>query len=255
MSSAAPDTVLAALSLSAAACGGGGESTADQASLAPTIAEAVDETLAAGTASFTLTLEHTRDDPTLGAERGEREQFEGLVDFDSHRTASGESDRVIVDETSFYLQPGAEGDLRWRRYDLGSASGGGFAPDVTLGRLDVVRQLEYVDSIAGSLEPAGKEDVRGVATTRYTGYGEAEALMRALLPAAYAALPWSTHGETVDRLQPVAFDVWVGEDGRVHKATYDFPDFSSYVGDLTTIELYDFGADVKIELPKEAIEG
>jgi hypothetical protein len=255
MASAAPVTVLAALSLSAAACGGG-ESTADRTARAPTIAEAVDETLAAGTAMFTLTLEHTRDDPTLGAGEGERESFAGVVDFDARRTASGESDRVIVDETAFYLQPGAEGDLRWLRYDLAPASGGKPAPDVTLGRLDVVRQLEYADSIAGSLEPAGKDDVRGAATTRYTGHGEAEALMRALLPeSVYAELPWSTHAVTVDRAQPVPFDVWVGEDGRVHKLTYDFPDFSSYVGDLTTIELYDFGADVDIELPTETIDG
>ena len=77
----------------------------------------------------------------------------------------------------------------------------------------------------------------------------------ACLPGSVHAASWSTHAGVVDRSQPVAFDVWVGEDGRVHRATYDFPDFGTYVGDLTTIELSDFGADVHIELPAEAIDG
>ena len=77
----------------------------------------------------------------------------------------------------------------------------------------------------------------------------------ACLPGSVHAASWSTHAGAVDRSQPVAFDVWVGEDGRVHRATYDFPDFGTYVGDLTTIELSDFGADVHIELPAEAVDG
>jgi hypothetical protein len=256
MSSVVPVTALAALSLSAVACGGS-ETTADTTS--PTgspIADAVAETMDAGTARIDLTFEFTHSGG-FGSEPGDSDSAEGLVDFERHRTEFGTGPgAVIVDETSFYVPPDVPGESEWQKFDLAPKPGARPAPDVSFGRLDVIRQLEYMASIEGSFEAAGEEGVGGTATTRYTGSGEVEGLMHALVSdVLFGLLPWSTHSSTVDPADSVSFDVWVGEDGRVHKVEYEFPRFDSLVGDLTTIELHDFGADVDIELPEETVQG
>lgn len=256
MSAVIPVATLAALSLAAVACGETETSADPDSSGVTTIAGAVDETLAAGTARVTLTFEHTRDEPTFGVEAGERDSVEGAVDFARLRTEIGtDVDRWIVDETSYYF---AEEESTWHRYSRDPKLGDALPPDVTLGRLDVIRSLEYVAAIESSFEVVGEEEVRGAPTTRYTGFGEAEGLMRTLLSnSLYAKLQWSSHSTSVEHSDSVPFDVWVGDDGRLHQVVFDFPDFSSFVGDLTTIELYDFGADVDVELPSpsETVDG
>lgn len=260
MSAAASVTALAALSLSAVACGGSEASTDTTgdttSSRMATVGDAVAETIDAGTARVDLTFEFTRAGGYF-SEAGDRDSAEGIVDFERSVNELGTgADRVIVDETSFYTAPEEPGETQWKRFDTAADAGGTLAPDVSFGRLDVTRQLDYVASIAASFEAAGEEDLRGAATTRYTGVGDAETLMRALVSDfVFAVLPWTTHASTVDPSDSVPFDVWIGEDGRVHKVEYDFPNFDSLVGDRTTIVLYDFGADIDIELPEEVIEG
>jgi hypothetical protein len=257
MSSAAPVAALAALSLTGVACSGSETSAEPGSPGAATIADAVDETLAAGTARVTVTFEHTREERTFGVEVGERDSVEGAVDFELRRTEIGsEIDTFVIDESSYFVHE--EPDPQWHRFSRDPKPGDAVPPDYSLGRLDVIRQLGYAAAIEGSFEAVGEEEVGGMATTRYSGVGEAEALMRALLDESlYEKLRWSTHSTSVDRSESVSFDVWVGEDGRVHKVVYDFPDFSSFLGDLTTIELRDFGADVAIEVPapEDTVDG
>jgi hypothetical protein len=258
MAQAVPTLLLVGLAVPLAACGGSESSGDPSSTIATTVAGAVEETFDAGTARFTLTFEHTRSERSFGVDAGERDSVEGAVDFDRHRVEVGtDHDQFIVDEAAFYFRAPEE-DTRWRRYAFDPQGGGAIAPDVTLGRLDPVRLLEFLPSIESTFGVVGEEDVGGTPTTRYAGFGEAEPLMRALLSeSVYAQLPWETHSTSVQHNESVPFDVWVGEDGRVHKVILDFPDFSSYAGDLTTVELHDFGADVDIELPlpSETIDG
>jgi hypothetical protein len=254
MSSTASLTTLAALSLSAVACGGT-ETIADSGSSA-NVADAVEETLDAGTARMTLTFEHTRSGG-FGEEIGDRDIIEGVVDFDEHRIeVTTDVEGFVLDEMAFYLRE--EGDTEWRRYARDPGPGDEIFPDVSLGRLDPIPLLEYVASIESSFVVGADEDLDGVATTRYSGQGVAEGLMRALLPdSLYEKLPWEMHSASVQHSDVVPCDVWVGDDGLVRQLVLDFPDFSSFVGDLTTLELSDFGADVDIEIPEatEAVEG
>lgn len=251
----APALVLVGLAVPLAACGGSETSTDTGSSQGGTVADAVEETFDAGTAKFTLTFEHTRDEATWGIEKGERDSLEGTVDFGQHRVEIGtDTDRVILDESAYYFRE--TDDSPWQQYSRDPESGDKPPPDVSLGRLDPVPVLEYVVAIESSFEAAGEEDVRGAPAARHTGLGEAEALMRALLSESlFSLLQWESHAVTVDRTDSAPLDVWVGEDGRVHKVVLDFPNFGSFVGDLTTIELHDFGADVDIELPVNAEPG
>ena len=248
MSSATSVTALAALSLSAVACSGSESSAETTLSTPTTVADAVEKTLAAGTAKMTLTMEHTRSGG-FGADIGERDTIEGVVDFDERRVElTTDVDEFVLDETAFYWR--GEGEGEWRRYARDPGSGDEIFPDVTLGRLDPIPVLEYATSIDSTFGPGLLGKVDGEITRRFSGQGEAAGLMRALLPdSLYQNLQWETHGASVDPSAGVPFDVWVGEDGRVSKVELDFPDFDSFVGDLTTVELSDLGVEVDIELP------
>jgi hypothetical protein len=249
MSSAASVTALAALSLSAVACGATESSADPSPSSHGTIRDAVDETLDTRTASFKLTFEYTRDEATFGIEAGERASLKGAADFRQREleTGRGGRDRVIVDQTTVYVLDGDEPDGRWRRYVRGEKIRGGFVSDWLVGRVDPVRLLEVVPSVEGraGFARVGEETVGGAPTTRYHGYAEVNAFMRALFP--------SIAYDKADRPYPppdeVPIDVWVGDEGWVRKIVYEFPEFDLFAGDLTTMELYDLGADLEIEPP------
>jgi hypothetical protein len=78
-----------------------------------------------------------------------------------------------------------------------------------------------------------------------TAIAEVNAFMRALFP--------SMAYDKADRPYPppdeVPIDVCVGDEGWVRKIVYEFPEFDLFAGDLTTMELYDLGADLEIEPP------
>jgi hypothetical protein len=246
-------TVLVGLALPLAACGGSSadvETTADPGSSAAWIIDSVDQTFEAGTARIGLTFEYSRGEATFGIEAGERTSVEGAVDFEQDRLEAGrERGRLLVDGDTVYVLDPDQPDGRWRRYEANEKVGGGVIAEYLVGRIDPVRLLRFLSTVR--FAPLGQESVAGRPATRYIGSGETNAFMRALFP----SIPYDKRDRPYPPPDDVSFEVWVGEDGRVAKVVYRLPELDLWSGDLTTLELSDYGADVELEVPEEAVDG
>ena len=96
----------------------------------------------------------------------------------------------------------------------------------------------------GSVETVGKETVDGVSTTHY----------RATIDLAKAAANFGSTGqEALSHLlahgapSSIPVDVWIGDDGLVHKLTIDQSADGGHVG--LTLEISDYGTPVTVTAP------
>ena len=262
---AAP-ALLVGLTIPLTACGGSDTevetSPATTSSPGAAIAAAAERTLDAGTARVALVTEHTTSDATWGIEAGEREKtLEGLVDFETHRVALGtDAKSQIFDGATVYYRDDGDPAMRWRKHDLDDPSTGeGWGGLIR--RFDPVHLLSFIASL-DDFGPApalvGEDRVRGTATTHYSAHIENEAITQSFAPGVtYEELVESeAYPRPVD--QYTTLDAWVGDDGRLYKVVYNFDLFRSLLGgERTIVELYDFGADVQIEVPSpdEVVSG
>jgi hypothetical protein len=139
---------------------------------------------------------------------------------------------AVVDGTSLYVKPGGLAQLLgmaagkpWLRIDTSDLGEGSFPGLLTPTTVDPSALLEELRQAGVAVTEAGREDVRGVATTHYHG--------------------------TVDLQEagagPVELDAWIDDTGIVRRAQA-----SARLEDVTatfTAELYDLGAGVSIEVP------
>ena len=163
--------------------------------------------------------------------------------------APDEPMQMVVDGSTVYLRaPLFEllgGEDTW--LSLSAEDLGGTASDLGLGSgsYDPSKILDSLRGVTGEPEAVGTESVRGVETTRYTADLDlAEAVdaapedQREMIEAQLDQL-----GET-----SISVDVWVDDDGLVRRMQLDMGGMLGGTATLT-IELFDYGQPVDIEVP------
>jgi LppX_LprAFG lipoprotein len=256
--------VLAALPLavlSLAACG------SDEASVGTgdnAVAAAAEQTLAEGSARFTLAA----DIAVSAFGRNAEGTFTGDGEFDftdtqAHYTLDltdlgGElglpgnvTGDVLRDGDVVYLNFPLLGILfpnvkDWIKLDLGS---GAQLAGFDLGRfaevVDPSLYLSYLEAATGEADEVGSEDVSGVQTTHYTTEIDLEQ--------ARDTAPESQRS-TIDALiasgtTTLPADVWIDQDGLVRKLVFEYSGDSGVGVSSVSMELSDFGVEVALDLP------
>jgi hypothetical protein len=119
---------------------------------------------------------------------------------------------------------------------------------------DPRKTLDYLRAVAGKIVPVGREDVRGVDTTRYKATIDLLAY-KDLMPAAQREKVGSAFDQAVQQLglRYLPVDLWVDDDGLVRKMvmamSVNAPSGSEQAEMSMTFELFDYGKAVDIELP------
>ena len=145
----------------------------------------------------------------------------------------------VSEGTTVYVQRGGVG--RWTKVD-GSALAQGVGPGMpsSTNPLDSFEQLRAVDS---PIEEVGEEDVRGTSTIHYR--------TRLDMAKVLAAMPEEQRvaSAALAEMADVPVDVWLDDDDRPRRQRMVFP-LPGGAGTVTmTIEAFDFGTPVDIELP------
>ena len=182
----------------------------------------------------------------------------GAPDFDD---PSGWKIEAIQDATVSYVRfPALDSKLpagkSWVRTDARSAAGPGFdfSQFEQVTSSDPRKLLDLIQAVSGEIETVGTEQLRGVETTHYRVTVD---------PLAYEKLAPPDKPQKLDSLvegmaaqsgpREVPVDIWIDETGFVRKLTMAFsatqPDVSGSSEVSMSFELYDYGADVDIELP------
>jgi hypothetical protein len=254
---------------------GGGASRSDDDTERPRIAVVMDATEAVKTARIETTMEFAGfDDGESTLDEGNTDMHvEGVVDFENDRGSMVQT--LGSDDEQFETR--WIGTRVWVKVDMGILGGAGkpwtvidlesidaldpcfsAEPDSSslsaLGGLvsgfgfDMIRPDEIMQRIrdeGGKLTERGREEIRGVATTRWSvdmsGYEPpppkegCEVTDTSSLPAA----PDST-----------TYEIWTDEDGRVRRLRLSSDESSGSGGTITmNTELYDFGTAVTVEEP------
>jgi hypothetical protein len=175
---------------------------------------------------------------------------------------------TIVDGTDVYLSGPMLGllgvDEEWAKIDagqlgeLGGSSAGGMVPDGPSSFLDLLRSTGKVDTV-------GPEDVRGVPTTHYRATLDFGSLADRVPAKARKRLDemLGGYGLSLDDYPSMPADAWIDADGHVRRLRL-LLDFGKMTGPdvgldgvtmTETVELYDFGKPVTIEVPDPADVG
>jgi hypothetical protein len=253
--------VAGALVVGATACGGSGSSHADRAGAitvdvgaAKAVSLAADRTADEKTArvegsmdiSIAGVSEHV---PITGRVDFGRPAMEMKIDMGELLGGSGsDMEMRLVDKVMYLRMPGGLPDATrngkpWLKMDLSQ-----YATSPILGgsASDPTSTLQYLRG-AGDVTEVGKEELRGVATTRY--HAEID-LLKAMEKVPAADRDRAEAGiAALGRSLPM--DVWIDADGRVRKTSVDMTvkvaGRSTHVGE--TIEYLDFGTPVDIAAP------
>jgi len=260
---AIPGLVLA-LSLAAAGCGGQPfPTTAPRPSVAPPataqarLLAAVRNTNAAKTARFAVDMSMTGLGRAAGAPTGAiAVTGSGVMDLTQRRFSmqvesndpSQKSMEIRVVGNTAYLKS----DAGWTSQPVGATSA--FTPVPT-------SYLDYLKGLGGSIRVVGRETVRGAATTRYSATID--------FSRTAGSLRSPTKGAVVKGLldliglTKIPVTVWLDDLGRMRKMTMTM-DLSSLGKGMNapadfapkmvlTLEMYDFGAPVSVEVPSGVV--
>jgi len=167
---------------------------------------------------------------------------------------------IVVDGTTTYLKvpmlaafTGTDGWLSVSAEEMGTAGdalGLGVGPSGNPAQL-----VESLRGVSDEIEEIGPDEVRGVDTTRYRVVVDLEKAAAELPAEAREAYEQQVAGLGATTLP---FEVWVGEDGLVYRMAMDFADLVGQVesdeleglesGNMV-LELFDYGADIDVEVP------
>ncbi len=169
--------------------------------------------------------------------------------------------QVVFEELTIYMRlPILTGQLpqgkEWLKLDLQDALSG---QGVDLAQLSQVGQsnptaaLRQLEAVSDDLDELGEEEVRGVPTTHYRATVDLNRYPdvvpeeeREAVEASVRALIDLTGTETIPT------EVWVDDEGLVRRFSqsysYEMPP-AGEVSQTQTLELYDFGTDVEVEIP------
>ena len=152
-----------------------------------------------------------------------------------------------------------EGGKEWVKFDaeeLGKAQGVDISQFTQFGQADPSQALQYLRAVSGEVEDKGREDVRGVATTRY----EAKVDLRKVpdvLPEDQRESAEKSIDALIDQLggeSELPMEVWVDDDGLIRRQRFDFsfePEGGTEFSFRYDIELYDFGVKVDVSPPPQ----
>ncbi len=166
---------------------------------------------------------------------------------------------VLFDELTIYMRfPVLVGQLpggkEWLKLDLSEAlRGQGVDLLSQVGQSNPTDSLRQLEAVSEDLEEVGEEDVGGVSTTQYEATVDLRRYpdlvpeeQRTATEESVAALIELTGTEQI----PV--EVWIDDEGLVRRFSqsysYEAPD-TGEVSQSQTIEFYDFGVEVDVELP------
>jgi hypothetical protein len=234
------------------------------------IADAVDATIAEGTARFTVTVE--TEGTGTGGDGEQPIEAEGEVDFDDEMRLltivgpEGNLEVVIDGDTAYLELPATEGD-DWMRIDLSAL----FDEDLGMGGpagipfQDPTNNLRLLGGSALHAQEAGEETIDGTDTTRYELVIDIEDAATEASQEVQDAVE-----ATAERtgLTELAMEVWIDDDDLIRRVAYtldldqaevtetDDDTDSEVVADpegsvTVTVEYRDFGATLDIEVPDE----
>lgn len=214
----------------------------DERSGTERVAAAAGAVQEAGSVAYTLTME-------MAGPITSTVTIEGAADAGAGRASSrvridDQELDLITDGELLYVRVPEEARANfdgkpWVRFDasaLGSSMGG-VSPSAT--PLETFEQLRE----AGKVEEVGTEQVRGVETTRFRMVVDQSGLV-----------PSGMADEVKEALREVEVEVWLDDDDRIrrHRSTIDLASVvpgGGGIGITTTIETYDYGKPVTIDLP------
>jgi predicted small lipoprotein YifL len=149
------------------------------------------------------------------------------------------------------LLPGLPVGKSWVKLNLeklGRQAGFDFGQLMQAGQSDPSQGLQFLRGMT-NIQAVGEEDVRGVPTTHYTGVVDLESLAKKD-PSLKGSIDQLVAQTGLGRI-PV--EVWVDDENFVSRMKQSFEGATFGPGmqlDMTmTTELYDFGADVNVEVP------
>jgi hypothetical protein len=140
------------------------------------------------------------------------------------------------------------GGKTWVKMDLeklGQQAGFDFGQIMQAGQSDPSQGLDFLRGATG-VQAVGDEDVRGVATTHYTGVVDLQSL-GAKSPELKAQVDQLVERSGISR---VPIEVWIDDEGFVRRMKQSFEGNGTLPMNMTmTTEFYDFGTDVSVEEP------
>jgi hypothetical protein len=161
---------------------------------------------------------------------------------------------VVFDRLVVYLRfppevvQGLPGALAWLKVDLaklGAQQGIDFEQLLQFNQSDPTEALAYLRAAGSDFRELGSEEVRSVGTTRYRGTIDLHKV------AAQAPAQARKSYERVIELSgqsTLPMDVWIDDEGLARRIRFEqqLPNGAAL---KMTVELYDFGADVDVEVP------
>ena len=244
-----------------------GPTGTDQAAL-DRVAEAAANTADQGTSRFEITME------TAGTQAADGRQpvtVEGQEDFAAERRqitfhAPNGQLEMIVDGTDVYIQLPATEDGQWARVELNDLIGEdiGFGGPGGLPFQSPQDNLDVLTNAATAAAKGETEDIRGESTTRYDLTVNLEQAAEDLEEGNATAQQLAEQSGVTE----LDMQVWIDDDDLIRRIAYSVGLAQANVdseqvegaeveaepeGTVTlTVEYFDFGADVDIELPDEA---
>jgi hypothetical protein len=252
------------LALAASACGGSDSSSTEgspsSAPAAQTVADAGQQSSNAGSARASFTANFTGTTSGTMTGEGEFSNREGhltldMSDLGGGAFGDGTAELTFSDLVYYMKLPSGSGlplppGKEWVKLDLkklGESTGLDLGQLTQLSQSDPSQALDFLQGASDDFHEVGTEDVRGAPTTHYAGTIDlAKAAENA--PAAIAE-----QYRKLAELAPsskVPMDVWVGEDGYVHKLRFE-QKLTEGASMTMEEELYDFGANVDVSAPPE----
>jgi hypothetical protein len=194
---------------------------------------------------------------------------EGGVDFANHRSTmtihmgeemaeTGFTEmRLITDGTTLYLQmPNAEQlglPTAWMKMDLEAMSGMQGMGELQQMGNDPTKSMEMLQGVSDDVTEVGSEDIRGEPTTHYQATIDMD---KALEQMPEDARPYAQQQMDMLGTSTLPVEVWIDEAGRLRRQRIEM-DLSQMAESspgaptrvVTTVEMFDFGADVDVEPP------
>lgn len=162
---------------------------------------------------------------------------------------------VIDGATAFLRMPmldAISGTSGWLSATGEELAAGGSAFGLTEGSTDPSQIVELLRGTGDDLTEEGREDVRGVATTHYSVLVDLAQAFESVPAEQRSVLEAQIEGFDIAAEQ-IPVDVWVDDEGLVRRFKLDLSELVGAVaaGDsaVMTIEMFDYGADIDIEVP------